>query len=103
MVAITDRIAASVQVDFDHASDVVYISSGDPVPDEGEDRPNGVVLRYSLRGNAPSGATVIGFVRNGWNRHLAKLSEIIGGHLNVDPAAVSDAIAREVEKIADRR
>ena len=99
MVAITGKLAASVQVDFDDASDVVYVSSGDPVPDEGEDRPNGVVLHYSLRDNAPSGVTVIGLVRNGWGRHLAKLSEIIGQHLNVYPAAVSDAI----EKIANRR
>jgi hypothetical protein len=77
MVAITDRIAASVQVDFDDASDVVYVSLGDPVPDEGEDRPNDVVLRYSLRHNVPSGVTVVGFVRNSRNGHLAKLSEII--------------------------
>jgi hypothetical protein len=102
MVAITDKIAASVRVDFDHASDVVYVSLGEPVPDEGEGRPNGVVARYSLRDNSPSGVTIVGFVHNGWDQHLAKLSEIIGQFLNVDPSAVSTAIMREVKKITDR-
>ena len=99
MVAVTHKIAAaSLQVDFDHASDVVYVSSGDPVPDEGEDWSNGVVARYSLRDNLPSGVTIVGFVHNGWDQHLAKLSEIIGQHLNVDPGAVLAAIMREVKK-----
>jgi len=98
MVAITDKIAASLRVDFDDASDVVYVSSSAPVPDEGEQRPNGVVLRYSLRDNAPSGITVVGFAHNGWDQHLATLSEIIGQHLNVDPGAVLTAMMREVKK-----
>jgi hypothetical protein len=98
MVAITDKIAASLRVDFDHASDVVYVSSGDPMPDEGEDRSNGIVARYSLRDNSPSGVTIVGFVHNGWDQHLAKLSKIIGQHLNVDPGAVLSAMICEVQK-----
>jgi hypothetical protein len=99
MVAVTDKIAAaSPRVDFDHASDVVYISLGEPLPDEGEDRPGGAILRYALRGNSPSGVTIVGFAHNGWDQHLATLSEIIGQHLNVDPRAVLTAMMREVQK-----
>jgi hypothetical protein len=90
--------AAPLRVDFDPASDVVYVSLGEPVPDEGEDRSGGVVLRYALRDDSPSGVTIVGFARNGWDQNLPKLSEIIGQHLNVDPGAVSTAIIREVQK-----
>jgi hypothetical protein len=71
MVAVRDKIAAvAPRVDFDHASDVVYVSLGEPVPDEGEDRPGGIILRYALRDNSPSGVTIVGFARNGWNQNL---------------------------------
>ncbi|HEY5306254.1 MAG TPA: hypothetical protein VIJ52_06270, partial [Pseudolabrys sp.] len=65
MVAIKERSTSiAPQVDFDRLADVLYISAGPPVPDEGEDRPSGIVLRYGMDTSAPTGVTVIGFQHN---------------------------------------
>jgi hypothetical protein len=99
MVAATHKIApAGLRVDFDPASDVVYVSLGEPVPDEGEDRSGGVILRYASHENSPSGVTIVGFARNGWEQNLTRLCGIIGRHLNADPGAVLAAIMDEVKK-----
>lgn len=71
-------------VDYDRMADVLYVTLGRPVPDEGEDRPRGIVLRFAIKDDFPSGATVIGFRRNKWDKELLTLSEIIGSHLMVD-------------------
>ena len=81
MDAVRDKIARSPTVDYDPASDVLYVTAGAPVADEGEDRPGGIVLRYAWQGDAPSGVTVFGFVANGWPQKLDSLAIIIGEHL----------------------
>ena len=93
MVAVRDKIARIPPlVDYDRLSDVVYVSLGRPMPDEGEDRPYGIILRYALKDNRPVGVTVVGFRRNGWDRKLRELSDIIGRHLTIDPSGVLDAL-----------
>jgi hypothetical protein len=73
----------AIEADYDRLSDVLYISLGNPRPDEGEDRPHGVVLRYSIKKGTPSGATVVGYRHYKWNESVQNLSVIIANHLSV--------------------
>lgn len=93
MVAVRDRIARiPPAVDYDRASDVLYVSLGRPVPDEGEDRPRGIVLRFAVEDDRPTGVTVIGFHRNGWSDELHSLSKLISRHLTIDPNGVFEVL-----------
>jgi hypothetical protein len=95
MVAVRDRIARIPPgVDYDRAADVLYVSLGRPVPDEGEDRPRGIVLRFAVEGDRPTGVTVIGFRRNGWNNDLHSLSKLISRHLTIDSNGVLEVLER---------
>jgi Protein of unknown function (DUF2283) len=89
MVAVRDKIARiPPAVDYDRHADVLYVSLGKPVPDEGEDRPRGVVLRFSTKDDHPTGVTVIGYRRNGWSNDLQALSRLIALHLTINPNGV---------------
>jgi hypothetical protein len=100
MVAVRDRAArVPPTVDYDYPADVLYVSLGRPVPDEGEDMPRGVVLRYALKDGNPSGATVIGLRQNQWHRNLSELADIIARHLTIDPIGVAIAIEHEVKDL----
>jgi|HubBroStandDraft_6_1064221.scaffolds.fasta_scaffold1126672_1 hypothetical protein len=81
-----------IEADYDRQSDVLYISLGSPRPDEGEDRSRGVVLRYSMEGGTPSGATVIGYRRYRWNEAVQDISASIANHLSVSSKDVMAAI-----------
>jgi hypothetical protein len=77
---------------YDRAGDVLYVALGEPRPAEGEDRPNGIVLRYAMEDESPCGVTVIGYKRNGWQKKIARLSEIISAHLSIEPKEIASAI-----------
>jgi hypothetical protein len=76
--------------------DVVHITIGDPEPYEGDGRPGGIEFDYSLEDDRPVGAKVIGFKRHGWLGRLDELSAILGGHLQLPPAMIHDAVQRKV-------
>lgn len=98
MVAVRDKIASlPPMVDYDYPADVLYVSLGHPQASEGEDHPRGIVLRFAVKDNFPSGVTVVGFRSNKWNRDLINLSRLIGAHLGIDPAGVMSAIAGAVK------
>lgn len=93
MVAVRDKIARIPPgVDYDRAADVLYVSLGKPVPDEGEDRPRGVVLRFAVKGDHPTGVTIVGFLRNGWSTDLQSLARLISRHLTIDPNGVLEVL-----------
>lgn len=99
MVAVRDKIArVPTVVDYDHRADVLYVSLGKPVADEGEDQPKGIVLRYSANNNSPTGVTVLGFMYNHWDKHLLGLSKLVAEHLSVDPVEVQMAIERGTKR-----
>ena len=79
-----------LSADYDRDNDVMYIVLGAPKDAEGEDAPRGVVYRFSMADNAPSGVTIIGFRRNGWDKNILEISALIAKHLKV---RVSDVIA----------
>jgi uncharacterized protein YuzE len=79
-------------VDYDRASDVLYISSGDRVAVEGEGCAGGLQLDYALADGKPCAATVIGFRRNGWPDRLSELAGLVARHLGVAPDDVSRAL-----------
>ena len=83
-----------IDAEYDRAADVLYVSLGTPRESEGEDRPAGVVLRYGMDDNRPSGVTVIGFAENGWSRHKIKLAKIVSSHLSVSSSEVRSALER---------
>jgi hypothetical protein len=98
LVALRDKIATPPlpAIDYDRTSDVLYVSRGKPVPDEGEDYPEGVVLRFAVKDNQPSGVTVIGVRRGGWHNRLNELSVIIARHLKVGAQPTHDALERVI-------
>jgi hypothetical protein len=99
MVAVRDKIARiPPTVDYDRMADVLYVSLGKPIPDEGEDRPRGIILRFAMKDNIPSGVTVVGFHHNKWDKDLLALSEIVGLHLMIDPVGVLFALERELKE-----
>ena len=98
MVAVKDKIARRPMVDYDHVSDVLYITLGPPVPAEGEDRPRGIVLRFAMSNDAPVGVTVIGFSRNGWESRMSELAHIAANHLHIDYVPILMAIERGTKR-----
>jgi hypothetical protein len=95
MVAVRDKVARlPLSLDYDGEADVLYAHVGAPVPSEGEDRPRGIVLRFSMKDDAPTGVTVLAFRRNNWHKDLKKLSEIISDHLAIDVMGVRDDLQR---------
>lgn len=99
MVAVKDKIARiPPRVDYDHMSDVLYVSLGKPIPDEGEDQPRGVIFRFAITGGSPSGVTVVGFRHNGWDKNLTGLSDIVGKHLNIDSIGVLRALQNTLKE-----
>ena len=79
------------------AADVLYLSLGAPRDDEGEDCPDGVVLRYGMNDDLPSGVTVIGYSFFGWAENRLQLAEIVANHLSVKTGDVISLI-EEAEK-----
>jgi hypothetical protein len=84
--------APRVHAGYDRGADILYLSLGNPRDDEGEDRPFGVVLRYDIKDEKPSGVTVIGYIDNGWRDKLQDLAIIVGNHLSVNPSEVITSI-----------
>jgi hypothetical protein len=74
---------ASLRISYDRLADVVYITLGRAVPNEGDGVPNGIELSYALSNGAPCGAKVLGFHMYEWDSHLDELAAIIGRHLDI--------------------
>ena len=83
-------------VDYDRASDVLYISLGRPRSDEGIDYSDGIVFRYGIEDNKPSGVSVSGFQDFWWPQNKEKLALIISEHLPVAPQEIERAIAAAI-------
>ena len=90
----TVTYGAEIETDYDAAADVLYLSRGAPEPSESERKSKGILLRFSFVGDAPSGVTVVGFRKNHWDRHLAKLAKIVGSHVGIPPHVVEQAIRK---------
>lgn len=96
--AVTKRIHPVVEADYDRLADVLYLSLGPPKPDEGENTGQGVVLRFSMDDNSPSGVTVIHFKRLRWPDKIGVLSDIIAKHLRVSERNIKEVINSVVPK-----
>lgn len=83
-----------ISVDYDRSSDVLYVAIEPIAPAEGEDRPRGVVLRYTMDGDIPCGVTVIGYRLNRWAENPAQLAELVADHLGLHPLTVLGEIER---------
>jgi hypothetical protein len=92
MATLTKYKRLAIEADYDRHADVLYISLGKPRPDEGEDKPHGVVFRFSIEDGAPSGATVVGYRRNEWDKAVQNLSATIANHLSVSSEDLMTAI-----------
>lgn len=99
MVVVSKKVASvTPMVEYDHLADVLYVSLGPPEPDEGEDRERGVVLRFAVKDNHPTGVTVVGLRRNQWNDRLAELAQIVAAHLDTDDVPVMFAMERKLKE-----
>ena len=87
MVATQERIASARKIvaDYDSTADVLYLSLYPPEPGEGEDEPDGIVLRYGMTDDAPCGVTIVGYRSNNWPDATRRLAQIVGSHLSMDP------------------
>lgn len=90
MVAVRKEIGRTprLTVSYDRRADVLYVALGRPVPDEGEDRPKGLILRYTIDRGFPSGVTVVGYHKNHWSSDILGLSETVAHHLGLNPMGV---------------
>ena len=93
MVAISsNRDTVMLRASYDGEVDVLHLASGVPADVEGDDLPGGIELDYSVADGHPCGVTIIGYVRNGWDRKVTELSGIVARHLSVDPQTVVDIV-----------
>lgn len=83
---------SALEVDLHRAADVLYLAVGRPRDDVGEDRADGIVLRFDAETDEPSGVTVIGYQAFGWPERIDELARIIGDHIGVSRRAVIAAI-----------
>jgi hypothetical protein len=86
-----------VSINYDQPVDVLHIVVGEPLAYEGDGRPGGIELDYSLDEGIPCGAKVIGLKKYGWPSRLKELAEILSKHLSIDPAILTSDIARHTE------
>lgn len=86
-----------VSADYDSTADVLYVALEPLRPAEGEDGSMGIVYRYAIDNDAPTGVTVIGYRANHWdvgiNTHL--LATNIGDFLHIHPAEIEKLIEQE--------
>ncbi len=73
----------ALKADYDRIADVLYVALGPSVPDEGEDAPRGIILRYALHADRrPTGAAVVGVApHDQWDRDLDQLARVVVEHL----------------------
>lgn len=81
---------------YDELVDVLYLVK-EAVPSEGEGIARGVELDYSLSDGRPTAVTVIGYCRNGWNKELHALADIVAKHLSLDTKMVVRSILESIE------
>ena len=82
-----------LSVTYDRPVDVLHIVLGEPLAYEGDGRPGGIELDYSLDEGMPCGAKVIGLKKYGWSSRIKELAEILSEHLSVDSAILIRDIA----------
>lgn len=80
-MAALNRRNRHLTADYDRMADVLYITIQPAIADEGEDGPHGVILRYGMANNTPTGATIVGFGRNRWSERVDALARIVAAHL----------------------
>ena len=99
MASVRDKAykAPELRAIYDRPVDVLVIIRGKPVPVEGDGRPGGVELDYSLDDGSPHAVKVIGYFRNGWQVRTKQLVSIISDHLVVDPRDVERKLAEVVK------
>lgn len=80
-----------IKVSYDQDADVLYISKDDPVPSLTEEGDDGLLLRYSISSDKPSGVTVVSF-RQLWSQHHAELVVKVSEFLGVTRATTEHAL-----------
>lgn len=96
MARTTVRANSVLRIAYDRPVDVLHIVQGDLTEYEGDGRPGGLELDYSVEDSSAVGAKVIGFERNGWRAKIDTLAGLVADHLSVDKQAVKSAIKRAV-------
>lgn len=98
MVATFTVKPTALRVAYDRPVDVLHVAVGAAEAYEGEGRPKGVELDYSIDSGRPCGAKVIGFKRNGWTDKVSVLADELSKHLAVERGRVVDAIKRAIRE-----
>ena len=66
--------------EYDEASDILYLSFGDPVPAYGENLDDDIVLRHAIEDDAVVGLTVVGFrAMGGIDALIDRLNSLVQG------------------------
>jgi hypothetical protein len=81
-----------VSADYDPHADVLYLALDMPRPAEGEETPDGLVLRYDAETDEPCGVTALRL--GSWKDHQDQLSRRVGEFLGVPPPDVRSALLK---------
>ena len=76
---------------YDTENDVLYVALGEPKAAFGDERPGGLLFRYSYEDEAPCGVTVFGYHEN-WQARGDALSREIASFLRAAPKEVETAL-----------
>jgi hypothetical protein len=98
MAPLNRQKAAPLSAGYDRVADVLYVTLGSAIPDVGEDAPRGIILRYSMANDQPTGATVVGLFHNHWDREIDGLAKRLGDHLKASPSDIGEAIRSAVKE-----
>ena len=91
-------VTQDLTADYDRRADVLYVLVGAPVEAEGDGRPDGIELNFTVADDTPCGVTVIGFKRYGWPDRLAALADLTAKHLSVQPSSVLEHVKHAVSQ-----
>lgn len=103
MLTAEDQTTRSTRlgIDFDAASDVLYISFGRPSASHTDEAAHGLLLRWTDTDDQPSGVTATEFGAY-WRDHLTNFCLAVSGHLGVPEELVRCEINRTLRS-APRR
>jgi hypothetical protein len=86
-----------IDVGYDRHEDVLYVASGRPTPDYCEEGREGILWRFGLENDQPSGVTVIAF-KEIWSGREERLAGKIATFLRADVQEVGKAIAAALQR-----
>jgi hypothetical protein len=88
-------------VDYDSAVDVLRVVAKRFSHTEGMGLDRGIELDFDADTDTPSGATIIGYHKNRWDKNIVELAQILAKHVLLDQNVLVEAIIEKVGESHD--